>query len=587
MGFTNPFQNAVDQNYTTGFGSGSNCYTPDGSTFYSSVVGAVVNTYIDSAGVIYDLFYLATTADEGPILLTGGPKLWTKTQRLTGSSIMSISVADYGASPAASAAVNDAAFAAATAVLTQGQRLIIPNGEHTINNWVWNPPNECVLDCYGVIASATTGTAVQIGKSGSGNQRFRWRINGLKVKRPGSSPRDITVGSEAIRIIHTLESIIDIRQAEGFETGVKGWGTHYGCSYNHIFLGRIVDNKFGVFLDHDGSGLGWWNENIFYGGRFSWTTSVTDGTGHIHVLIGNRPPEILNDNRFLYPSFEAVDGSWNSGGTLKGKAVVLNGSNNTIDDCRLEFTNVTTSSKVFEIAAECIKGTINIGDGGYLDMVNNLATAGSGHSNRYSAVGARRYASIDTVSPALAIQAENANTQKLWQGRNISNAMTSEIDAAGKAVFSQVVLSTVVTQGIFVGSDSPETVVTAYQGSIYLNNNNNETRIWVKGSGADALNWCEHIGARVVNTNQAVPNGPGCRLTYFMNCNGAAKTVTFPLTTNCKGMIITVVKTDAGAFNVTTPLTGGDVIFGGAVVLAAQGAKITYESDGAGTWWQI
>ena len=578
----------IDTNYTSGFGLGTNCYTDDGTNFYSQVAGPMTNIYVNpTTGVMYDLFYLATAADQGPVTLSGGPRVWTKTQRLTGASIMSISVNDYGASPSATAAENDAAFAAAVAVMTAGTRLIIPNGDYTINNWVFNPPDDCVLDCFGTLISAASGDAVTIG--GTGNTwRFRYSINRLKIKSP---TRDITAGRSGVRLQNLYESTISIERAEGFEKGVFCWadGTtqFIGFSYNKVSLSRIVDNKYGVYLDH-GAVWGFVNENVFYGGRFSWSSVVTDASNHVHIYIADKAVEPINSNRFEKPNLEAVNNSWNSAPGVQRagvRAYVDNGIHNKIIDGRVEWETSTATNTMFTFGVNAKYGLIEGGLDTLNTNVEDLSVAGSNRTWTRTGIFIR---SIDTLSPAFTLRAQSSNSQILFQGENIAGGQTSQITALGLANFKSVTLGTLaINQGLFAGSGSPETVVTAYQGSVYLNNNANETRIWVKGSGADALNWCEHIGARVVNTNQVAPNGPGCRLTYFMNCNGAAKTVTLPLTTNCKGMIITVVKTDAGAFNVTTPLTGGDVVFGGAVVLAAQGAKVTYESDGAGTWWQI
>jgi hypothetical protein len=97
-GYTNPFQNAVDQNYVSGWGAGSNCYTPDGgATWYSSVAGAMVNTYINSSGVLYDLYFLATTADQGPVTLTGGSYNWIQTIRANVNAAKKVDPKDFGA----------------------------------------------------------------------------------------------------------------------------------------------------------------------------------------------------------------------------------------------------------------------------------------------------------------------------------------------------------------------------------------------------------------------------------------------------------------------------------------------------------
>ncbi len=148
MGFTNPFQNAVDQNYTTGFGAGSNCYTDDGLTFYSSVAGAVINTYVNASGVVYDLYFNATTADQGPITLSGGLYNWSQSIRSNTPAVLGYAnVKAYGAT--GDGVTNDtAAFTAARAAHSI---LYVPDGTYVLLNFALTSNTTIICQSWNTI----------------------------------------------------------------------------------------------------------------------------------------------------------------------------------------------------------------------------------------------------------------------------------------------------------------------------------------------------------------------------------------------------------------------------------------------------
>jgi hypothetical protein len=100
--------------------------------------------------------------------------------------------------------------------------------------------------------------------------------------------------------------------------------TGAGVAYNKFHLGKIIDNKINVHILTAGDG--WVNENIFYGGRFSWASGKAGYTDTIHVKIedaGNAPP---NNNRFMEPSFEG-----------SGEQIFnCDSINNEVHNCRIE-----------------------------------------------------------------------------------------------------------------------------------------------------------------------------------------------------------------------------------------------------------
>ena len=93
--------------------------------------------------------------------------------------------------------------------------------------------------------------------------------------------------------------------ASGGEFGVKFNATGGGCAYNEVYLGDILDNNYGLYLetsDASGSLSGWVNENTFHGGKFGNGSNITQW--HVYIKYGTGTHERPNNNRFLYPSFD-------------------------------------------------------------------------------------------------------------------------------------------------------------------------------------------------------------------------------------------------------------------------------------------
>jgi parallel beta-helix repeat protein len=133
MGFTDALDQPIDGNYTTGFGTGSNCYTLDGLTFYSRYPGAVVNSYVNEFGVIQDLYFLATTTNQGPITLSGGPYNWIATTRNTIPAASFVDPLSFGANPDGQTVTGSITIGTATLNITtstfvladQGKRILV------------------------------------------------------------------------------------------------------------------------------------------------------------------------------------------------------------------------------------------------------------------------------------------------------------------------------------------------------------------------------------------------------------------------------------------------------------------------------
>jgi hypothetical protein len=225
---------------------------------------------------------------------------------------------------------------------------------------------------------------------------------------------------------------------------------------------------------------------------------------------------------------------------------------------------------------------------GGLDTLNtnieDLSVAGNNRTWTRSGISIK---TIDTLSPALVLQAQAANSQILFQIKALAGTSTFQIDALGNTLLNELVLgNAAVNQKIKFGTGNPEGVVTGYQGSFYIDNNPNATRIWLKGSGAGNTGWVELKGVRFTSSNVTVPIGPGCELTYLMNATGGARSAFLPLAINAPAMAVRLIKTDASANAVTYTPAGSDTMSGTPSITAQDGVK-TYVSDGVSRWYSI
>ncbi len=231
-----------------------------------------------------------------------------------------INIEDYGASTAGTPIANYTAITSAIAAMSAGDILLIPVGTFPFTSVVFDPPDGCGLLCQGILSTTSGGFTV----GNSTALRRRYHIQNLNVITP--TP-DHSSGRIGIKIINMYESYIDIRHVEGFETGVYVIGDSTGCVYNEIHLGALISNKITLHLTAANSG--WCNENNFYGGRFTWDSSLSPYTGFKHIIIDYYSTHILNNNRFYSPSLE--------GGANYGVfAIDCDGYNNTFYTPRFE-----------------------------------------------------------------------------------------------------------------------------------------------------------------------------------------------------------------------------------------------------------
>lgn len=206
------------------------------------------------------------------------------------------------------AAIN-AAIAAASAYATakglNGQKPQVyfpPCLGYKITSAIAVPRNVSILMDAPIMAASSMGNvaALTIGEVGPGKDNFGLRHR-LQVYREATGNWS-DEGQIGIKILNAVECSIDVVRAEGFTIGLqlKGEGSD-GFVHNHVFLGRLSDNKVG--LDLAAASSGWCNENVFYAGRFTATGGVGSGLERIGVRIGTAGT-VSNGNKFIGPSFE-------------------------------------------------------------------------------------------------------------------------------------------------------------------------------------------------------------------------------------------------------------------------------------------
>lgn len=206
----------------------------------------------------------------------------------------------FGFSTLAAAATNTANFNKAVDAMVAGSTLVIGPGTYAIDDsTVFDPPDDCYFKCFGILNHDGTGTGFTIGDASGTTPSLRYSVQGLRVT---STSKDHTSGRMGILIRNVYESDIDIKECLNHETGIKMLGSGTGCVYNRIYLGKVENNKYSLYLTAASSG--WCNENNFYGGKLNWT-SAQDTGGFRHIWIDYYSTHELNSNRFWGCSLEA------------------------------------------------------------------------------------------------------------------------------------------------------------------------------------------------------------------------------------------------------------------------------------------
>lgn len=328
----------------------------------------------------------------------------------------------------------------------------------------------CTLNYKG-----TLSPALKIGKDNG--IVFDIRINNLVVKQPTNWATD-RVG---IEVVNVYSSTIGVA-THGFKQGIKFLSRNLqGNVYNTFIIGEMIDNKESIVIDSDPGG--WVNENSFYCQRFHWN-SIKDVTGAVHVKI-NYLDYQHNNNKFYNCSFE---GSPNNSNNDKAYAIDCNGRYNTFLNCRYE--NIVK----IRVGAQ---GMDNIFLNGFGLLVSNIEDLGMN-----TTLIARGSVLLNNFIGGYGFKARpNSNTYKNFVGTTTAGIDSFYVLGNGSVVSTRDIYAengfrfgtsdaSMNDRGIFHGTGSPEGVVAARQGSLYVNRSGGAgTTLYVKESGIGNTGW--------------------------------------------------------------------------------------------------
>lgn len=352
--------------------------------------------------------------------------------------------------------------------LISGQKLVIPPANYLIETLNLNLPDGCEVDCQGVFYSNTSGIAIILGTSSK--LRSGYNVKGLKVSSVWNQTNQLTFrpGSIGVQIINVSMSKIEIKDVYGFETGIQQIGTaSTGCALNDIYIGRLRNNKQSVRFSTDG---GWVTETTYHGGSYQHGSNLATREGLTHVIFDLNPTFNFDNIHFFRPAFES---------TVAGeKSVIIpvpDSGKNGATRCgffmpRNEGSNVYDFGGAYNYIYGTFTNFADINDNGYLNEYNIpdvLFKAGSS-STRGIIRGQNRSGNASPVFEALSF-----NKTRAWS-----------VDGNGRMWLT--------SNGILIGggNSSPEGVITAPQGSLWLRNDGGlGTSIYVKEGGTGNTGW--------------------------------------------------------------------------------------------------
>jgi hypothetical protein len=334
-----------------------------------------------------------------------------------------VNVTDFGADPSGATAC-DVAFAAAVtyAKTLSTPELVINPGTYTSTSVIdFDLPNYSTITFLGrITSSVVSNPAIRIG--GVSTNTFGLTVTGIKVQR---SANDTSGGSSGVQLRNISASYIDVRLCTGFQDGIFCYGDqpNGGFSYNEVHMGFIHDNKRNVFLN--AGGVGYCNENNFYGGTFNHSSGYPAVTT-TNVEIAHFAPATLNNNRFYGPSFE--DNS------ALATAAIINGSNNVIYWPRIE-NPANQTGYLIQFTVNAIECRI-IGHG--FTMVNsNISDLGSGNMYETREGAVLRYQTPATAGKAvLKLQGYSTSTATVLSVLDSGGVETAKITGVGEAKFT-------------------------------------------------------------------------------------------------------------------------------------------------------
>ena len=347
-------------------------------------------------------------------------------------------------------------------------------------------PNYSTIQFIGEIKSnVSADSAIRIGSTST--NRFGYYITGVKVYRTAN---DTTSGSIGVQLRSIVGAYVDIRRVSGFQDGIYCFGTssNGGFSYNEVHMGIVHDNKVNLHLG--ASGVGYCNENNFYGGSFNHSSGYP-AVATVNLQIDHFVTNQLNSNRFFGPSFE--DNS------LLAVAANINGFNNVIFCPRMERS---VGQSTYQIVFQANSTECSVFGYGFVVDSGNISDLGGGNSYQ-TRDGTFYQAQAGTGATEGVYRARSTTTgsAKVFRADDTSGNVQNYMDGNGLIVAASRVYGeagvrwstssgTFNDRGIFAGSVSPEGATTADAGSFYGKTNGGAGQtLWVKESGSGNTGW--------------------------------------------------------------------------------------------------
>jgi hypothetical protein len=199
------------------------------------------------------------------------------------------------------------------AAASQGKLAIIPDGVYRVNSPLTLPAAAAGLIMRGKIVYYGTGVALTIGSANNTSRvQYKW-FDGIHIENNAttdwSSESDIGVLAR-----NCDNCYINIRRIKGFTIGLRTLGAAagttsglaHGFEDNLLFIGQIVDCRYGIDIRTDGEGS-WNNANRYFGGHFANSSSTNVSLSRFGVRLSRADIlsyDLHNQHVFYAPSFE-------------------------------------------------------------------------------------------------------------------------------------------------------------------------------------------------------------------------------------------------------------------------------------------
>ena len=335
-----------------------------------------------------------------------------------------VNVTDFGAD---STGVLDATSAITAAItyaktLTSPQ-LIINAGTYTTSSVLtFDLPEFSTITFIGsIVSSVSNDPAIRIGSTTANIAGIT--ATGIKVERLSL---DTAGASSGVQLRNLTSSYIDIRRCSGFRDGIFCYGdqANGGFSYNEIHIGFAHDNRRNIYLN--AGGVGYCNENNFYGGTFNHSSTYPAVTT-TNLEIAHFASSQLNNNRFYGPSFE------DNSATL-ATAAIINGNNNVIYWPRMENPGDQAG---YEIQFTADSGECRIIGHGFTMVNSNINDLGDGNMYETREGAVMRYQTPATAGKAvLKLQSYGTSAATVLSVLDSGGVETAKITGVGEAKFT-------------------------------------------------------------------------------------------------------------------------------------------------------